>query len=179
MTRVTTLFVTLLLFMGIALAPPAKAQSDVLVGPRIGVPLGDMSDLNATFFVGADLRITTESLPVIVNPTFDFFLFDSPEGVDQTGFAIDLNALYDFGIDNEVFTPYAGGGLGITRYSASFQDSNFGGFGFDGGTTEVGLNLVGGARLMLDPVAPFLQLNATVGGDISRLGIAGGVLFSF
>jgi len=32
---------------------------------------------------------------------------------------------------------------------------------------------------MLDAVSPFVQLNATVGGDISRLGLAGGVFFSF
>lgn len=179
MNRVSTLLVTLLLMMGIAIAPAAKAQTDVLVGPRLGLPLGDMSDLEATLFIGAGARIVTGSLPVVLNPSFDFYLFDSPEGADQTGFAIDLNALYDFEIENEVFKPYAGGGIGITRYSASFRSSDFGGFGFSSGTTEVGLNLVGGARFMLDSVSPFVQLNATVGGDISRLGLAGGVFFSF
>jgi hypothetical protein len=178
MNRVSTLLITLLLIMGIAIVPPAKAQTDILIGPRLGLPLGDMSDLQATLLIGAGARIVTESLPVVLNPSFDFYLFDSPEGADQTGFALDLNALYDFEIENEVFKPYAGG-VGITRYSASFRSSDFGGFGFSSGTTEVGLNLVGGVRFMLDAVSPFVQLNATVGGDISRLGLAGGVFFSF
>jgi hypothetical protein len=110
MNRVSTLLVTLLLIMGIAIVPPAKAQTDILVGPRLGLPLGDMSDLQATLFIGAGARIVTESLPVVLNPSFDFYLFDSHEGADQTGFALDLNALYDFEIGNEVFKPYAGGG---------------------------------------------------------------------
>jgi len=96
--------------MGIAIVPPAKAQTDILIGPRLGLPLGDMSDLQATLFIGAGARIVTESLPVVLNPSFDFYLFDSHEGADQTGFALDLNALYDFEIENEVFKPYAGGG---------------------------------------------------------------------
>ena len=166
----------LVLFTGFAAV--AHAQSEVRLGPRIGLPVSDMSDLEGQLFLGADARISTEELPVVLSPSLDFYLFDSPSGVDQSGFAIDLNALYEFGIENEVFVPYAGGGLGITRYSQSLDNGGFGGFGNDFDTTEVGLNIVGGARFLVDPVEPFVQANLTVGGDIERVGLAVGVLFS-
>jgi hypothetical protein len=92
--------------------------------------------------------------------------------VDQSVFTIDLNALYEFGVDNEVFTPYAGGGIGITRVSI---DENL---PFREDETDVGLNVVGGARFPLESVEPFVQLNALVGGDYDRLGITGGLLIS-
>ncbi|MFO8100332.1 MAG: outer membrane beta-barrel protein [Salinibacter sp.] len=178
MNRFITYTATLLLAFGMVLPMSAQAQTDVSIGPRIGVPLGDMSDLEGQVFFGADARINSEALPVVLSPSFDFYAFDAPEGSDVSGFAIDLNAFYEFGIDNQAFTPYAGGGLGITRYSSVAEDPGFGGqTAFE--TTEVGLNLVGGARFMLDPVEPFVQLNAKVGSDIDRLGIAGGILFNF
>jgi hypothetical protein len=46
-------------------------------------------------------------------------------------------------------------------------------------TTEVGVNIVGGARFPLGSLEPFAQLNATLGGDLERFGITGGLLFSF
>jgi len=154
---------------------PARAQVSVDLGPRIGLPLGDLSDADASLFIGADARITTPSLPVVLNPSFDFYFIDAPEGADVSAFAVDLNALYEFGVENVAFTPYAGGGLAITRFDSEV-DTAFGSFGSS--TTEVGLNLIGGARFLLDPVQPFAQLNINIGGDIQRLGITGGVLFN-
>jgi opacity protein-like surface antigen len=179
MNRFAILAACFFLVFGLGTPASTQAQVDLQIGPRVGLPVGDMSDLEGVFFIGADARINSEELPVVLSPSLDFYLFDSPEGVDQTGFAIDLNGFYEFGVDNESFTPYAGGGLGITRYSADFENDSLNGFGFGGdGTTEVGLNLVGGVRFLLESVQPFVQVNATLGSDIDRFGLAGGVLFN-
>lgn len=171
MKRFLTLAAALLLGFGMALPTGAQAQNTLQIGPRVGLPIGDLSDASTLFF-GADARYHSEDLPVVPNASFDYYLTDV-EGTSY--FAVDLNALYEFGVDNQQFTPYAGGGIGITRSSFEFQSEFVSGSGSD---TEIGLNLVGGARFPMGSVEPFAQLNATLGGNATRLGIAGGLLFS-
>lgn len=180
--------VATILLLGIGLSAPltAQGQTSIQIGPRLGIPFGDVSDAGGNFFLGADARIDSEALPVLVNPSFDYYLLDdrtiNGQDVGQSIIAVDINALYEFGIDNQAFAPYAGGGLAITRSSVDEQTFNtgFGSVTVGGGSnTEVGLNLVGGARFPLGSVDPFVQLNATLGGDVQRLGLAGGLLFSF
>lgn len=86
-----------------------------------------------------------------------------------------------FGIDNEAFTPYAGGGLGITRVSADEVqvDTRFGTVtSGDDSNTEVNLNIIVGAEFPLDSFTPFVQAQFGIGGDIDRFNIAGGLLFN-
>lgn len=177
---------TTVVLLGIGLSGPltAQGQTSFKVGPRIGIPVGDVSDLGGNFFFGADARVGSPALPVMINGSFDFYLTDDietgGEDLSQTIFAVDINALYEFGIDNPAFTPYAGGGLAITRSSVEevTVDTGFGTGTFGGGSdTEVGLNLVGGARFPVGSFEPFAQLNATLGGDVQRFGITGGLLF--
>jgi len=75
-----------------------EAQTTIEVGPRLGIDLGDASDIGGDFFIGAEGRIGTDALPVIINPSFDYYFVDSPEGVDRSLIAIDINALYEFGM---------------------------------------------------------------------------------
>lgn len=165
----------LLLFIGLAPAP-VQAQATIQVGPRLGVPIGDLSD-GASLFLGAEGRVKSPALPVVPNASFDYYLTDDIEGVDSYSLiAIDLNVLYEFGVSNQAFVPYAGGGLGILRTST---ETSAGGQTFSGSDSDVGLNLVGGARFSAGAVDPFVQLNATLGGDGERIGLAGGLLFSF
>lgn len=176
MQRFTVLVASLILGLGLLVPTSAEAQTTVKLGPRLGVPVGDVSDAGGNLYFGADARIESEGLPVVINPSFDFYLMDDfPVGgqsVGQSLFTIDVNALYEFGVDNEAFTPYAGGGIGITRYSldADLRNSS-------SSDTDVALNIVGGARFPLGNVEPFAQLNAAFGGDWDRLGITGGLLF--
>jgi len=133
MNRLLTFAAALLLSFGLLAPGTAEAQTSVQLGPRLGIPVGDLEE-GTSVFIGADLRLHNESLPVVPNASFDYYFTDADE---FSVFAVDLNALYEFGVDNEAFTPYAGGGLGITRSS------------FDGTTgsvddTDVGINLVGG-----------------------------------
>jgi hypothetical protein len=185
--RFTVAVAGLLLAFGLVL-PPGGAhaqmedggtQATIKIGPRIGLPVGDLSDAGTLFF-GAEGRVDLGDLPVAANASFDYYLTD----IDNTSyFAVDLNALYEFGIENQSFVPYAGGGLGITRVSFETEGVDVPGEGTIGGAsssdTEIGLNLVGGARFPVGSVEPFAQLNATLGGDGQRVGITGGLLFGF
>lgn len=137
------------------------------IGPRATIDVGDISDeFGGTVGIGAGVRLRSSSLPLQVNSAFDFYLV----GQSWTVWSIDLNAVYLFGEDNQTFTPYSGVGLGITRWSGGIDP------GGDG--TDVGLNLVGGVEFIASSaITPFLQLQATVAGDLARLGITGGLLF--
>lgn len=175
MQRFTVLAASLILGLGLLIPTSVEAQTSFEIGPRLGIPVGDVSDRGGSLFLGADARISGQALPVVLNPSVDFYLVDDVSGTSagQSVFAVDMNALYEFGVENQVFTPYAGGGVGITRFSA---DTEVSGLGSE--TTEVGLNIVGGARFPLGNLEPFAQLNATLGGDLERFGITGGLLFS-
>ncbi|MFB6230376.1 MAG: outer membrane beta-barrel protein [Salinibacter sp.] len=183
--RLTVAVAGLLLTFGLVLPPGAHAQMEdegseatIKIGPRIGLPVGDLSDAGTLFF-GAEGRADLGDLPVVANASFDYYLTDIE---NTTYFAVDLNALYEFGIENQSFVPYAGGGLGITRVSFETQGVDIPGGGTVGGTssseTEIGLNLVGGARFPVGSIEPFAQLNITL-GDTQRVGITGGLLFGF
>lgn len=178
MRKLSVLTALLALFL-LAVPQQADAQTSIEVGPRLGIDLGDLEE----FFIGADGRITSDALPVIINPAFDYYFVSSGvDGVDVSAFTIDINALYEFGIDNQTFTPYAGGGLGIVRFSSSTEavDTPFGGFGgVSASTTDVGLNLVGGAKFEAGNLQPFAQAKINVGGDFTLFNLMGGLLFSF
>lgn len=176
MQRFIVLAASLILGLGLFVPTTVEAQTSVKIGPRLGIPVGDFAD-PASIYIGADARITTESLPVVPDASFDYY-FTDVDGYSL--FAIDLNALYEFGVNNQAFVPYAGGGLGITRASVDSPTISIGGQTVGGSTssTDVGLNIVGGARFPLGSVEPFAQLNATLGGDADRLGITGGLLFA-
>lgn len=182
--QLSTSVLVLFLALGLAVQPQARAQMDqsggstmVKIGPRVGIPVGDVSDTGGNLFFGADGRVQIASLPseVVLNPSFDYYLTDDFLGSSLTIFAVDLNGLYEFDLDNPSFVPYGGAGIAITRISADVT----GGGGFvtvDPSSTEVGLNLIGGARFPLGSVEPFAQVNFGAGAE--RIGIAGGVLFS-
>lgn len=178
MKKLSTL--TLLFALLLLIAPQqADAQTSFEVGPRIGIDFGDLEE----FFIGADGRIYSDALPVVINPSFDYYFISSGvDGVDVSAFAVDVNALYEFGVDNQAFTPYAGGGLGIVRFSSSTEsvETPFGDFGgVSASTTDVGLSLVGGAKFEAGNLQPFAQAKINVGGDFTLFNLMGGLLFSF
>jgi opacity protein-like surface antigen len=155
-----------------------NAQAQVKLGPRLVVDFGEISDFyGGDFGIGADVRFNAGDLPVQFNTAFDYYFTDDSNILGQevgvNVFTLDFNAVYMFGIENQVFTPYAGGGLGLAFVSP--EDVQ----GVDTeGDTELGLNIVGGAEFPLESVTPFVQLQLTIGGDAERTGIQGGVLFN-
>lgn len=165
MKRLTALALLFGLFVGFGLQQ-ARAQTKIELGPRIGFDLaGDVEE----FFVGADSRFTFPSFPVILNGTFDYYFVDN---FDFWQFS--ANALYEFGVDNQAFTPYAGAGLSVTRISVDIQGELF---GFDASSTDVGFNIIGGASFGAGNLKPFAQAQITI-GDVDLFALAGGLLFT-
>jgi len=160
MTRLTLILASLFLIVGLAGPQASQAQVDVRLGPRIGLDFGDVEEA----FIGADARIDTPALPVTINPTFDLYFVD-----EGSFFSISGNALYTFGFNNQVFDPYAGGGLGI--YRSSNGDSS----------TDLGLNFLFGAEFDVGGVSPFAEAQVTPifsEGDSTLFTLKGGVLFN-
>ena len=150
--------------------PQTKAQAQIELGPRVGYDIDQLEELS----IGADLRVSTIALPVQINGTFDYYLLgDEYGGLDV--FRFTANGLYQFGIDNQYFTPYAGPGLSLTRLSIN-DDGSFG--NVNASETELGLNLVGGAQFSVGALKPFAQAEFVVGGDYEPVQITGGLLFT-
>lgn len=167
---------TLLLAFAFLLTPQqANAQVETeetvfKIGPRATIDINDINDaFGGTFALGGDVRLQIPTLPVQGNGSFDFYFADDP----WTVWTIDLNAVYPFAIEDVAFMPYAGAGLGITRWSgaeAGIPEIEL-------SDTDVGLNLVGGAEFSLENgINPFAQAQITVARDADRFGITGGIL---
>ena len=156
-------FPLLLLLALAATAPTAHAQVTFLIGPRGGIDFGN--DFQNDFMVGGDARISAFPLPVIINPAVDYILADAPDV--NSALHLDLNALLPFGINNQLFTPYTGLGLGITRVNREVTDSD----------TDAGLNIVGGAVFGFAGFRPFLQARIKLLGDFELFSVQGGLLF--
>jgi opacity protein-like surface antigen len=169
-----------------------ESGSGFKIGPRATIALGDLSDAGADFAIGADVRYDLSAnvdAPIQLAGSFDFYFAEDIEAPDpqggtqelsQTIFAVDLNGHYMIPTEG-TFSPYAGVGLGIVRSSQDEVevDTPFGTQTFGGGSnTDVGLNLVGGAEFETGSVRPFAQAQVSLGGDFTRFGITGGVLFS-
>jgi hypothetical protein len=153
--------------LAVAVGPTlAGADAGVQVGARSGVEMLDESAL----FIGGDLRLSFELSPLTVSLTADhFFVADG-----ETLFHVGANALYDLPLPTSFLYPYAGAGMGVTRFG--FPDMP----GVeDGNGMRIGLNLIGGVRFEhagLPVARPFVQVTGTV-GPIDLFTIGGGVLF--
>ena len=175
---------SLLIAAFLAVASPLAAwaqmesESSFKVGPRATVALNDISEFGGDFAIGGDVRYDLSGnvdAPIHLSGALDFYfvedqtvgtLPDQSGGSDASAFTVDLNGLYVFQTEG-AFSPYAGAGLGIVRTSVSSLSD-----------TDVGLNLAGGAEYEAGLIRPFAQAQFSLGGDFTRFGITGGVLFS-
>jgi hypothetical protein len=170
----------LLALLLLAAAPQARGQAQIELGPRVGY---EIDQLNA-FALGGDVRVSTAALPVQLNGSVDYFFLDDASFSDNAGNSVEasqnllkfaVNGLFQFGIDNQYFTPYAGPGLSITRHPV---DSD--GQGVDlgsGSETDVGLNAVGGAEFGVGGLRPFVQAEFVLLGDYEPVQFTAGLLF--
>lgn len=168
----------ILVLLGLASLQNTRAQVSLQIGPHIGLDTGDAGDLGGDFFIGGDARLGIAGLPVILNPSFDYYFIDeatiSGTTIDRSLYTIDFNALYELGASNTVvFTPYAGAGIGILNFSTDPDQPNVA----DG--ADVGLNLIAGARFQFTVIKPFVQAKIKVGGDYNLFGVMGGLLIGF
>lgn len=141
-----------------------EASAQFQIGPRVGY---DLETDDAVLGVEARFGLNIPTFPLIVAPAFDYYFL----GNDNASFyALDLNLLYPFGIANQVFTPYAGAGLGI---GFSNVDTPAG----DVSDTDIGVNIVGGAVFGFGSIRPFAQARLKLGGDADLATLHGGLLF--
>jgi hypothetical protein len=164
-------FVTLTaLVVAFAVAVPLTAQAQMEsdsgfeIGPRVTIDVGDIEEVA----LGADVRYDLSAnvnAPVQLNGAFDFYFAGDQGGADVTIYTIDLNGHYMLPTE-ATFSPYVGGGLGITSSEVG-NVSN----------TDTGINLVGGIEFDTGSLQPFVQGQITL-GDFDRIGITGGLLFA-
>jgi hypothetical protein len=155
--------------LGLALPSETTAQTSFQVGPRVGMDIGDIEDP----YAGIDVRVSPEELPVVINPTFDYYFV----GEGSTFWSLSGNLLYNFGAEERLFTFYGGAGLGIYRFSAA-QNAQF-----RDGSMNVGANFLLGT--MVGPpeaLTPFAELQYTPifsEGRPSLFGLKVGILLGF
>jgi len=134
------------------------------LGPRLGVDVADVDEL----FLGADVRLGFPSLPVVVNPVFDYYFTD---GYDFYQFS--ANALLDMSTSAMPnISPYLGAGLGISNLSYDVDSPGRG-----GDNTDIGINLIGGGSIDAGSFRPFAQVQITLLGDVDLITISLGALF--
>lgn len=135
----------------------AQVGTTVDLGVRLGTDLaGDIEDE----FLGVDVRIGVASLPVVINPAFDFYFASDPEDFYQ----VSVNALYAVKTAAlPTIAPYVGAGLGISRRSIG-----------DLSNSDIGINLIGGGAITVGSLKPFAQVQLTL-GDLDLVTLAIGV----
>lgn len=159
------------LFLAVGLPSETQAQTSFQIGPRVGIDIGDIEDP----FVGVDARITSMRLPVVINPTFDYYLV----GEGLTFWSLSGNLLYPFGPADNPLSFYGGVGLGIYRFSS---EGNIENPRYRQGATDVGANFLFGAMLPSPSFTPFAELQYTpifTDGSPTLFGIKGGILIGF
>lgn len=161
---------TVLCFL-LALPAETTAQTSIQIGPRVGIDIGDIEEP----YAGIDVRISSEQLPVIINPTFDYYFV----GENRTMWSLAGNILYPFGLEERPVTFYGGVGLGMYRFSA---EGDFSSGPFREGTTDFGANFLFGTMVFSGTFTPFAELNYTPifsEGSPSLFGVRGGILVRF
>jgi len=162
----------------LALSVSVEAQAQFDLGAHVGYNLGD--EPFDALFIGVDGRFALGALqfPVVLAPSIQYFFLDDFEGfgqsVSQSLIEIDLNALYEIGIENQAFTPYVGAGLGIGRYSVDVETGIIG--SVDLSSTDIGLNILGGAVFGFGPLRPYAQARFMLGGA-ELITLQGGILY--
>lgn len=174
----TLSLVLLLTLTGIGSAQAQSNESGFKVGPRATLALGDISDFGGDIAVGADLRYGLSGLPVHISGSFDYYFVENQTRTFSTGsgigesevntvaYTIDLNGLYNVQVEGGI-SPYVGAGLGIV--GTQIRNTS---------DTDIGANVVAGSEFGSGTLRPFLEGQVSFGGDFSRLGITGGVLFA-
>jgi len=152
-----------LFVLALVAAPPAQAQAGWDLGPTLGVNLN-----NDELLAGAVARFQLSSLPITLNPGFEFY-----PGIDDTGGGLSrslwvMNFDVQYELDAESVDPYLGGGISWSRASTEGQDAN----------SEIGLNLKGG--FVFNPASstrPFVEATLNFANGSEALIFRGGFLF--
>ncbi len=143
----------------------AFAGTSALAQVQIGIQGGYSPDTfnhdgpeRGAYLIGGQVRFGLEGLPLIINPSFDYY-FNDVENLQTWQF--DVDALIPFGHPRRSsFIPYFGAGLGVTRVTV---DHPVIGRFIAREQTSYGLNLLGGAVIGQGPIRMFAQARYTMG----------------
>lgn len=154
----------LLLLVNVLAPAGARADVGVRLGPHAGVALGN-DDVQP--YVGLGFRLTAPTSPLTIQPTFHY-VFDE----DQTLYHIGGSVLYEPPIAFRL-KPYFG--VGATFSAFALKEPSM--LVTDDEGYRLGMNVLGGARLDLPWVSPFLQVAKGV-GEFDAFTVGGGVELS-
>lgn len=160
----------------IAFLAPTALDAQVSLGGQLSVA----DDYDLGLGARATFGLPTAA-PLEIIAMADYFFPDGVTGVDISYWEVNANLVYLFNIPSSIVAPYAGGGLNFARYSASVDLSQFGievpgAPAIEGSQSDLGFNLLGGAKFNLGSITPFGELRLEVaGGD--QFVFSGGALF--
>jgi hypothetical protein len=155
-------------------ATQLKAQSRPQFGPQL-----DFASNSIGLGIGARVVFdVAKMIPTARNfgliGSFDYFFPGSGYGVSPSYWELNANGIYNFSIPKSPIVPYAGAGLNIAHASVTV---NVLGVNESASSTDVGLNLLGGAKFgNLGKVTPFGEVRLELHSG-SAVVITGGVLF--
>ena len=147
---------------------PTGLQAQVALGPQLS-----FAD-DADFGIGAraTLGLPMQTVPLEATASFDYFF---PDG-DFTYWEINTNVVYLFNLPAApTVTPYAGGGFNIAHVSIDQDVFGVGTVSFS--NTDLGFNLLGGAKFNVGTFTPYGELRIELGGG-EQFVFAGGVQFT-
>lgn len=152
---------------GLLLMLPAAADAQVRLGPQLS--FGGDTD----FGIGGRLVANATTLPHWDwIATFDVFFIDDNPSVDRSYWEVNGNLAYNFGIPEvPSLSPYAGGGLNISRLSREVVSS-----GAESDDTDLGINLFAGTQFESASVTPFAEIRVVLEGS-DQVVLTGGILF--
>jgi hypothetical protein len=151
-----------------------EAQSRPLFGPQI-----DFASQSIGVGIGARVMLDlAKMIPTARNfgliGSFDYFFPGSGYGVSPSYWELNANGIYNFSIPASKIVPYAGAGLNIAHSSVTVV-TPLG--NVSGSNTDVGLNLLGGAKFgTYGKITPFGELRLELHSG-SAIVVTGGVLF--
>lgn len=164
-----------------SLALLVLAPSAVSAQINLGGQLSFADDFDVGLGVRATFGLPT-AVPLEIITTADYFFPDGATGIDINYWEINANLVYLFSIPSSVVAPYAGGGLNFARASFSTDLTGFGidipgdYSSFEGSQSDLGLNLLGGARFNLGSFTPFGELRFELNGG-EQVVFSAGALF--
>ncbi|MGD8866930.1 MAG: hypothetical protein PVI01_04860 [Gemmatimonadales bacterium] len=156
---------------------PATLNAQVNLGGQLSVA----EDFDLGLGARATFGLPTPA-PLEIITTADYFFPSGFAGMDINYWEINANLVYLFSIPSSIVAPYAGGGLNFAHISMS---ADFSQLGLDlpgdfptveGSNTEVGLNLMGGAKFNLGSLTPFGEFRIELNGG-EQFVFSGGLLF--
>lgn len=162
---------TLIISLGLFLSTPElHAQTDK-GNMRLGGQLAFGTEIES-LGIGAnfDYAITDA---ILLAPSLVYFFGKSEGEVSWSLFEVNLNGNYLFDTGNSNIIPYALAGLNLSFWSVDYEGF---GFGSLGNSTNVGLNIGGGADFVVSTFFVFGELRYVISSS-DQLVIAGGVKF--